>query len=276
MSTDTTLARINIPEAISLSERLAKTTMVPKAFQGRPADVLAIMLKGAELGLPPMASLAGVMIIEGKTGLSAELMASLVKAASVTKLFQLTESTDAVATYQYQRQGMPEPKLFSFTIKQAQAAGLAGKDVWKKYPAAMLRARCISALCKAEFQDVVNGVYETTSGEFQEVIGRVSVAPLEDARKEWAEQGRRDKLEALPLPTKEEQQILDPNLAIELPKEPEPGHDAETGEVSGEEVDWAEHIRSGSTIAERLRLMKDVPAHLKAGLSKVLNEGLRR
>jgi len=49
----------------------------------------------------------------------------------------------------------------SFTIEQAQRAGVTGKDNWKKYPEAMLRARCISALARAVYPDVVLGIYET-------------------------------------------------------------------------------------------------------------------
>jgi hypothetical protein len=45
-------------------------------------------------------------------------------------------------------QGRQEPELFRFTIEDAGCAGLLAKDNWRKYPAAMLRARCISAVAQ--------------------------------------------------------------------------------------------------------------------------------
>jgi hypothetical protein len=46
-------------------------------------------------------------------------------------------------------------------MDEAKAAQLLGKDVWKKYPAAMLRARAISAMARAMFPDAINGVSYT-------------------------------------------------------------------------------------------------------------------
>jgi hypothetical protein len=47
----------------------------------------------------------------------------------------------------------------SFTTADAQRAGLNG-DNWRKYPAAMLRARCLSAICRAVFPDLCLGLYD--------------------------------------------------------------------------------------------------------------------
>jgi hypothetical protein len=69
-------------------------------------------------------------------------------------------------------------RVSPFTIEEAQAAGLAGKDNWKKYPAAMLRARCVSALSRAVYPEAVLGIYESTSEEIEapaHVVEPVSV-----------------------------------------------------------------------------------------------------
>jgi hypothetical protein len=44
-----------------------------------------------------------------------------------------------------------------FTLDDAARAGLLGKPAWKHYPAAMLRARAISSLCRFAFADVISG-----------------------------------------------------------------------------------------------------------------------
>jgi hypothetical protein len=45
-------------------------------------------------------------------------------------------------------------------MEQAKAAGLSGGDNWRKHTAAMLRARCSSALARAVYPDLMMGVYE--------------------------------------------------------------------------------------------------------------------
>jgi hypothetical protein len=75
-------------------------------------------------------------------------------------------STNELATYATERIGESETRM-SFSIKDAQTAGVTGKDNWRKYPAAMLRARCIAALSRAVYPDLLMGIYET--GESEEI-----------------------------------------------------------------------------------------------------------
>jgi hypothetical protein len=65
-----------------------------------------------------------------------------------------------VAKYETYREGEGVTPM-TFTIEEAQAAGVAGKDNWRKYPKAMLRARCIAALARTVYPDLLAGVYET-------------------------------------------------------------------------------------------------------------------
>jgi hypothetical protein len=46
-------------------------------------------------------------------------------------------------------------------MEDAHRAGLSGKGPWKSYPAAMLRARAISAMARAMFPDALSGVVYT-------------------------------------------------------------------------------------------------------------------
>ena len=149
----------NLSQAARLATNLSLSSMLPKALRGKPHDVLAILITGHELGLGPMQSLRGMHVIEGKAVMSAELMSGLVKRHPDCEYLQLVESTDEIATYETQRNGYPNPTQLSFTIGQAKTAGLLGKDNWKHYPAAMLRARAVTALCKAEYGDLTNGLY---------------------------------------------------------------------------------------------------------------------
>lgn len=156
----TIIAPRNLPEARELAKELSTARMLPEALQQKPADVLAIVMAGAELGLAPMQSVRALVLIKGKPTLSADAMGALVKSRrDVCSWLRLVESTDKVATYETQRAGDPSPTRLSFTIEQTTRAGLSG-DNWRKFPEAMLRARALSALCRAVYPDLLLGVYD--------------------------------------------------------------------------------------------------------------------
>lgn len=152
--------------ALTLSQRLAKSGLIPRALHGKPDDVLVVLLRGQELGLGPMQALAGIHVIEGKGVCSADLIVALcAKRRDVCEYFRLVESTEKRATYETRRAGFPEPTRISFTIEEAQRAKLTGKDNWQKYTAAMLRARCSTALARAVYPDLAMGLYDPDEAE---------------------------------------------------------------------------------------------------------------
>lgn len=148
-------------EARELAGQLSGAKTIQDALQKSPADVLAILMTGAELGLAPMQSLRALVLIKGKPTLSADAMVALVKARKDRcKSFKLVESTPLKATYKTVEVGEDEAgTTLSFTMAEAQAAGIAG-DMYRKYPAQMLRARCKAALCREVYPDLMLGVYD--------------------------------------------------------------------------------------------------------------------
>lgn len=58
---------------------LSSALTLPKALQGKPGDILAVMLAGRELGIGPMASTRMVHIISGQTSIATELKLALAK-----------------------------------------------------------------------------------------------------------------------------------------------------------------------------------------------------
>jgi hypothetical protein len=155
-----------LTEAKELATTLANANTMPAALKKSPADVLAIVMAGAELGLAPMQSIRGIMLIEGKPTLSADAMGALVKASPLCEYLQCTVTTDKIATFKTQRKGDPDPTTFSFTIEEANQAGLnkptsSGKPSnWQKFPKAMLRARAQSGICRLVYSDLMLGVYD--------------------------------------------------------------------------------------------------------------------
>ena len=124
-----------------------------------------------------------VAVVEGKPLLSADLMLALVLRLPTCETFSCVETSDTVATFVAKRRGQKETRL-SFTAEQAKNAGLIGKDNWKKYAAAMLRARAISHLTRLVFPDAFVGVYEENEISPQRETERVEsdVRHVPDAR----------------------------------------------------------------------------------------------
>lgn len=169
--------------AIELAKTLVASRLLPKSVQ-TPEAAFTIIMTGRELGLTAMQSLRSIHVIEGKPTLSADLMLALVKKSADCEYFRLVESTDAVATYETKRRGEPCPTRMSFTIADAQRAQVTGKDNWRKYPAAMLRARAITALARAVYPDTAMGLYdpdELTQAPPQTVASEVIRAVPEPA-----------------------------------------------------------------------------------------------
>lgn len=167
----------HIVTAMRLATTLAKSSLIPKALQGRPEDTLVVLLKGEELGLKPMQSLGSIDVIQGKARLSAELTVALVLKSGVCEYFDLVESTAKIATYCTKRRGSGRETTMSYTIDEAVIAGLAGKDNWKAYPAAMLRARASQALSRAVYPDLTLGL--VTDDEAEEIKRDLSAALTE-------------------------------------------------------------------------------------------------
>lgn len=139
----------------TLARLTTNTEMVPKALRGRPDAALAVMVYGNELGLRPMTSLREVFIIDGTPSCSAKLMRALILRAG-HRLSWRTLSRERAVLYG-QRRDKQSDATVDWSLDDAKAAGIAGKDVWKRYPRSMLAARATSELARLIFPDVTIG-----------------------------------------------------------------------------------------------------------------------
>jgi len=136
----------SIAEGQQLSVMLCKSGMVPRQFQGRPADTFVAMAFGAELKLGPMASLQHIAIINGRPGLYGDAIAGVaLKSGAIRAIDEhlegepMTDGWTAVAIVTRPDGGKVERR---FSVADAKRAGLWGKSgPWQQYPQRMLAAR---------------------------------------------------------------------------------------------------------------------------------------
>jgi hypothetical protein len=106
------------------------------------AKAITKVMAGAELGLPPFASMSGIHIIQGKPTLGSNVIATLVK-NDPRYDYRIVKSDNDACILDWFEDGERVGQA-GFTYKEAQGAGLTSKDNWKKYTSDMLFARAIS------------------------------------------------------------------------------------------------------------------------------------
>lgn len=129
-------------------------------------DALLVLARGREIGLAPAAALTSVHIIKGKPTLSARAKyAACLARKDLCSYFLEAACTDESCTYETLRVGDPRPQSETFTIADAQRAGLSSNDNYKRFPKAMLRARAQAALADRVYPDVILGLATTEDME---------------------------------------------------------------------------------------------------------------
>jgi hypothetical protein len=145
---------------------LFKSGLFPNAKNEYGA--FAIVEYGAELGVGPMMALKNINIISGQVACNAQLMLSLALRNGVT--YTVKQETDTGAIIEFKRGEMSYTSEFS--KKDAESAGLLGKDNWKKYPKDMYFWRCVAKGVRRVAPDAVMGLYtpdEITEGKIMDV-----------------------------------------------------------------------------------------------------------
>lgn len=144
--------------------------VAPRGLKTRE-QILVALQYGAELGLRPMQAMATVMVVNGRPSLYGDGMLAVAQASGL--LVDIKESTvgnpekldTLICTCEVKRQGRPTPSVTSFGWKDAQRAGLTGKDTYKQHPARMLKARARAFALRDAFPDVLCGVLSTDEAD---------------------------------------------------------------------------------------------------------------
>lgn len=154
----TAIAVRDLNETMRWANEIATASMLPAQYRRQPANLLFACEYADALGISRIHALTSIHVIDGKPTASAELMAAKVRAAG-HKL--RIAGDDTYATAQLIRHDDPDYTFeVTWTLERARAAGLTEKKGgnWKKYPAAMLRARAISEVVRMAASDVMAGV----------------------------------------------------------------------------------------------------------------------
>jgi hypothetical protein len=144
-------------QALTFSQYLADSDLVPKDFKGRPGNCLVAMQWGAELGLKPLQALQNLAVINGRPALWGDAVIALVRSSPVCE-FVIETDDGTTATCRVKRRGEPE-QTRAFSVDDAKAAGLHGKQgPWQQYPKRMRQMRARAFALRDVFPDVLRGL----------------------------------------------------------------------------------------------------------------------
>jgi hypothetical protein len=155
-------APATITEAMEFSKMLADSTMVPRAYQGKPQDIMVCVQWGYEIGLAPMQALQNIAVINGKPSVYGDAAMALVQASpvceDVEEYFEGEGTPNPIAVCVAKRKGR-KSVVARFSVEDAKRAGLWGKSgPWQAYPKRMMQMRARGFALRDAFPDVLKGL----------------------------------------------------------------------------------------------------------------------
>lgn len=182
-SVSVSLQITNLVELRDFCKVLASTEMVPKAYKGKPDDILVAMLHGQEVGLPHLQALQSIATVNGIPSVYGDAGLAMVRASGKLEDFDEWIEVDGqrqagssfpimkwaeegkmiVAHCLALRSGAKRPRITTYSVDDAKRAGLWGKiGPWTAVPQRMLMFRARGWNLRDEFGDVLKGlaIYE--------------------------------------------------------------------------------------------------------------------
>lgn len=150
------------------SERLAEArAAIQGPYQRRPGDVRTLLWRARALDIPVGVAIDHIYItMQGKAGLSAQLIAALIRRAGVEwttvktpHLVQFTfhKETWYLTTTGKIRKRTKQLGVVKFELIEAQTAGIAGTRHWQAWPIPCMWARAMARAGRELFSDITMG-----------------------------------------------------------------------------------------------------------------------
>jgi len=150
-------------QAWEIAKMVADSELAPKAYRRKPQDIIVAWQLGAEVGLSPMRSLAGIAVINGKASLYGDEFLAVGMShphfGGIEEMdFEQIERARG-ATCIVTRKGWPAPVKRTFSIANAEKSHLWGKPgPWTDYPWRMLQMRARGFAMRDAFADSLAGL----------------------------------------------------------------------------------------------------------------------
>jgi hypothetical protein len=126
----------NLEEARWIAASVAKSGIVPDALKNNPGAVLAVMARGAQLGIHWSVAVQTFYVVYGRVAIPADIFAACCDTDPGFEYFEVVESDEDHAVVEGKRKRWSGPRRYEVTIQDAVQAGyLDGKhsELWGTY-----------------------------------------------------------------------------------------------------------------------------------------------
>ena len=152
-----------LDEVYRLAEVIIQSKLSPEAL-GTPQAVTIVLLKGLEIGLPPMAAMESIGVINGRACIYGDGIPALLWSKGFDIEEHYADEDDPIKMIAHCRITRPNGRVYNFkySIKDAKENQLWGTKAWKNYGKRMLRMRARGWLARDCASDVLKGmpIYE--------------------------------------------------------------------------------------------------------------------
>lgn len=147
---------------LDVATKLSKTTMIPKAYIGKPMDILVSMEMGQTVGLSMMQALQSIAVINGIPAIYGDAPLAICQNHPNFEWIREEPIYKGDTVYGYRctiKRRNNDPHVVEFTIDNAKKAGLWGKaGPWTQYSERMLQLRARGFALRNTFPDALKGI----------------------------------------------------------------------------------------------------------------------
>ena len=172
----------DLGEAMQLADLMSQSEMVPKDYQGKPANVLIAVQMGAELGFKPVQALQNIAVVNGRPSVWGDgLRALIMSAPDLAGMEDLFDANTMTAKCIIKRSINGNVISFEgeFSKQDAEAAGLWGRNTWAKYPKKMLEWRAFGFAARKAYADRLRGLQLAEEVQDYEPVPEKDITPPE-------------------------------------------------------------------------------------------------
>lgn len=149
----------SLDEAMQFAGLMAKSSIIPKDYQGNPGNILIATMWGQEIGLAPLQAMQSIAVINGRPSIWGDAMLALVRGSGLLEYIK-EDPTDEGCTCTLKRRGDQFEVARTFTPEDAKRAGLWGKPgPWQQHTKRMMQMRARAFALRDAFADVLRGVH---------------------------------------------------------------------------------------------------------------------
>jgi len=148
-------------EGWRMAKAIAGSDLAPKDYKDKPENCFVAIQMGSELGLPPMAAIQNVAVINGRPCLYGDAALAIVVVHPDYENhdeYLEGEGDKQTAVFEIQRRGHKVHRV-TFSVEDAKKAKLWTKSgPWQEYPKRMLQMRARGFGLRNKFPDALKGL----------------------------------------------------------------------------------------------------------------------